>query len=214
MPANNGIRYIWFDTEYTTLDLDQARLLQVAAVVTDTNLKRLHPREQDVNLYVRLEEGDAVDPWVLENLGDVVVRARGPEALPLEEVDTRLAAHLDAVLGEASPQIRLRPILAGNSIHADWVLVRRLMPRLLERIHYRLLDVTTVKLEWMRWFGGESFDKENPDVIRSWFQEAFIDETIGPHNAYYDVQASIAELAFYRHRLRKADPQNASTSGS
>jgi oligoribonuclease (3'-5' exoribonuclease) len=72
-----------------------------------------------------------------------------------------------------------------------------------ERVHYRLLDVTTVKLEWLRWFKGSTFDKEDPEMIRRYFSASRLGGHIGPHDAYYDVQASIAELHYYRSRLQK-----------
>ena len=79
------------------------------------------------------------------------------------------------------------------------------MPKMEARAHYRLLDVTTVKLEWLRWFGGTGFDKENPAVIQKFFRGSALNGDIGPHDAYYDVQASIAELAFYRSRLMRRE---------
>jgi len=203
VPKNSANFYLWFDTEYSTVDLDRARLLQAALIVTDSRLRRVHPPEDDVNLYLKFPAEDRADPWVEKNLPVLLERCRMPEAVDLGAVDAALCARVDGIFGKPSREIRLRPVLAGNSIHADWTLVRRLLPQFLERLHYRLLDVTTIKLEWLRWFKGESFDKENPVEVRRCFPAATIGPEIGPHDAYYDVQASIAELAFYRSRLAK-----------
>lgn len=195
--------YLWFDTEFTTLDLERAELLQVSLLVTDAALRRKHPPEEDLNLVIG-HRGPA-DPWVEDNLAPLLARCRGPEAITVEEADRRLAAHLDGIFGKPAKEVRFRPVIAGNSVHADWFLIRRLLPELMKRVHYRLLDVTSVKLEWLRWFRGKSFDKENPEEVAKYFPGANLGEEIGPHDAYYDVQASIAELAFYRSGLRKVE---------
>ena len=75
--------YVWFDTEYSDLNLEQARLLQVAAILTDADLQRLHPPEQDLKLYVRLPAETKVSPWVEDNLKDVLRICRSELALEL-----------------------------------------------------------------------------------------------------------------------------------
>jgi oligoribonuclease (3'-5' exoribonuclease) len=116
---------------------------------------------------------------------------------------------------EASCLSNQRPVLAGNSVHTDWWLARRFLPLFSSRLHYRHLDVTALKLEWQRLHpdvesGAScssieasclSFEKENPEIIRRYFPEAVLSGAGSRHDAYYDVQASIAELAFYRRFL-------------
>lgn len=191
--------YAWFDTEYSTLDLEAAVILQVALIITDASLRRVLPTEDDVQLVVRLPEGVGVSPWVMENLSDLEGKCRSREAVDISEVDARLSACVAAAEHPSRSREYERPVLAGNSIHADWWLARRFLPSFLDRLHYRHLDVTTVKLEWKR-LGRKEFDKENPENIRKWFPEANL-PMAGAHDAYYDVQASIAELAFYRKNL-------------
>lgn len=198
-----GQHYLWFDTEYTTLDLERAHLLQVSLVITDIGLKRPGDAAADVDLCVRLAPEDPVDPWVQENLAPLVVRSRTGDAVSVEEADAQLAARVDELLGPPHEDIRRRPVLAGNSVHADWFLVRRFLPQFNDRLHYRLLDVTSVKLQWHHWFRGGKFDKNDPNVVRKWFPDAVLADGLAPHDAYYDVQASIAELACYRHHLRR-----------
>lgn len=193
--------YVWFDTEYSALELEKARLLQVAAMITDTSLKRVLPAEQDVRLVIRLPEGAEVSPWVAENLPELVRACRSPEAVELTEADERLAGYVDAVAGPPAERENQRPVLAGNSVHADWWLVRRFLPRFLGRLHYRQLDVTTIKLEWQRLHPEMDFEKENPENIRRYFPEAVMPAHDSRHDAYYDIQASVAELAFYRSVL-------------
>jgi len=55
--------YVWFDTEYSDLELETAALLQIAAIATDASLRRVLPREHDVSLAIRLPRGTAVSAW-------------------------------------------------------------------------------------------------------------------------------------------------------
>jgi oligoribonuclease (3'-5' exoribonuclease) len=91
--------------------------------------------------------------------------------------------------------------MAGNSLHADWWLARRFLPRFSGRLHYRHLDVTALKLQWLHLYPGTEFEKENREIIKRYFPEAALSESGSRHDAYYDVNASIAELAFYRRFL-------------
>ena len=193
--------YIWFDTEYSTLELEKACLLQVAALITDGALRRVLPQEQDIRLAIRLPEGKELDPWVERNLSNLVKTCRSSESVELSEADERLAAYVDSAAGPPAKREDQRPFLAGNSLHADWWLVHRFLPRFLGRLHYRHLDVTSIKIEWQRLHPGVEFEKENHELICQYFPEAVLPASGSRHDAYYDVQASIAELVFYRRHL-------------
>ena len=197
--------YVWFDTEYSDLELETASLLQVAALITDSSLKRVLPPERDVRLTIRLPDEAALSPWVVQNLPDLVRACRSPEAVNIDEADMRLAGYVDAVAGLPAERENQRPVLAGNSPHADWWLARRFLPRFLSRLHYRHLDVTALKLEWKRLHPDVEFEKENPEIIRRYFPEAVFPVSGSRHDAYYDVHASIAELAFYRRFLLREE---------
>lgn len=191
--------YVWFDTEYSMLEIEEARLLQVAAMVTDSKLRRVVPRENDIRLDIRLAEAETISPWVEEHLPDLVRRCRSAEAVDIGEADERLSDYVreaQAALPDNAEEER--PILAGNSVHLDWRLARKFLPGFSGLLHYRLLDVTALKLQWKRLKRRRVFDKENPADIRKYFPEAALPEEGGLHDAYYDVQASAAELAFYR----------------
>ncbi len=192
--------YVWFDTEYSTLDLESAVLLQVACVVTDADLNRLFPVEQDVRFHVRLPDGVRVSPWIEENMPDLLRVCRSELALDVAEIDARLAELVGRV-GVPGGEDKRRPVLAGNSIHADWRLAQKYLPKFMKTLHYRHLDVTALKLQWQDWRQGPAFDKDNIEELRTYLP--------GPkhlldgrrHDAYYDVLASIAELNYYRHQL-------------
>lgn len=196
--GNNGF-YIWFDTEYSTLELDKAQLLQVAALITDRDLRRVVPKEKDISVAIRLT-GD-VSPWVSENLPELVRKCLSADAVNISTADSMLCAYIDSVVGSPSGAERERPLLAGNSVHADWLLARRFLPRFTGRLNYRHLDVTAFKLEWNRLNPGNDIGKDGKKFIRQHFPEAYLPRTVSTHDAYFDVQASIAELAFYRRNL-------------
>jgi len=193
--------YVWFDTEYSSLELETASLLQVAAVITDTTLRRVLPRERDLRLTIKFPDGETLSPWVEQNLPELVRACRSSEAVDIAEADYRLASYIDEVAGPPAAIEKKRPVLAGNSIHEDRALIRRFLPRFLNRLNYRHLDVTALKLEWKLLRSDREFDKSNPDMIRCYFPDAVLPASFSRHDAYYDVQASIAELAFYRRHL-------------
>jgi oligoribonuclease len=197
--------YVWFDSEYSTLELGSAYLLQVAAMITDTSLRRLAPAVQDIRLTIQLPKNQPLSPWVEENLPDLVGACRSPQAIPLPEADAKLAAYVDSFVGPPAAKENHRPVLAGNSIHADWWLIYRDLPSFLGRLHYRHLDVTSLKLEWKHRYPDKEFNKEDPQLVAHYFPEALLSEGESRHDAYYDIQASIAELAFYRTHLLKPE---------
>jgi oligoribonuclease len=203
-PRPTSSAYVWLDTEFTSLEFEQAALLQIAVVLTDTSLRRLADPAFDLNLCIRLEPGTELSPWVRENLPDLILKCRDDDAVPMDGLDEKLCAYLDQHVGPASDDISRRPIVAGSSVHADFYLLRRLLPGFIGRCHYRLLDVTAIKLQWVDFAGGEEVDKENPEILRANFPGAVVSGGPAVHDAYYDVQASIAELAYYRDRFFRA----------
>ncbi len=194
--------YVWFDTEYSTLEVENAVLLQVAMRITDADLQPLDPLRRDVNTFVRLPDGVEVSPWIKENMPDIVARCRSEDAVEVADLDAQLAATIDRVVVVPGGEFKRRPILAGNSIHADWWLAKKFLPRFLDKLHYRHLDVTALKIQWQDLVQQEDeFDKERTELVAQFCPEPKIDPASKRHDAYYDVQASIAELNFYRQRL-------------
>jgi len=201
MERNGPGLYVWFDTEFTSLDLEKAWLLQVAALITDSGLKRVLPPEKDLSLSIRLAPGVEVSEWVEENLPDLLKKCRSPQAVEVAEADRLLAAYVDEAAGPPAETEKTRPVLAGNSVHMDWMIARRFLPLFSGRLHYRHLDVTSFKLEWQRLHPGSDVDKDEKKFILRHFPGAVLPGAEARHSAYFDIQASIAELAFYRENL-------------
>jgi oligoribonuclease (3'-5' exoribonuclease) len=193
--------YLWFDSEFTSLDSEKGRLLQVALVITDAGLRRLTPPAEDVNLCIALAPDTPVSAWVEQNLPDLVARCRSESAVPVEEADRRLSALVDTVVGPVAGDIKRRPVLAGNTVHMDLALVRKFLPGFAGRLHYRLLDVSTVKVLWNDWGSGPVFEKELPGWVEQHLPAGIEVPAAKAHDAYFDIHASIAELNYYRQQM-------------
>jgi len=205
MTTSQSSHLVWFDTEYTSLDLEQARLLQVAMVITDTQGRRIAAPDQDLVTAVHLPPGIPVSDFVAKECPDLLRQARQESTPAVEAVDTLLANRLDILLGPAPARIKDRPILAGNTIHADWWMANRFLPKFLARLHYRMLDVSSLKILWLDTKAGPEFDKENLPLLQEHLPGWTLPDKPRRHDALYDVMGSIAELNFYRRRLMKVD---------
>lgn len=194
--------YLWFDTEFSSLDLGEARLLQIAMVMTDANLQRLLPPEDDLNLHIRLEPETSLSSWVEENLADLVARCRAPGTVRARDADTIISRYLEHHLGPVREEILKRPVLAGNSLQCDWILAQRDLPSLIAYLHYRILDVSSWKVHWNGQKMGPMFSKSNKAMVKRYFPGEFNADG-AKHDAHYDVLASISELNYYTQLLRE-----------
>lgn len=192
---------VWFDTEYTTLELEDATLLQVAMIVTDMQGRRIAPPEEDFVMPVHLPPGTQVSDFVLTHCSTLVRQSQSAEAPDVASVDTLLAERLDRLVGPVSARIKDRPLLAGNTIHADWWMARRFLPKFLSRLHYRNVDVSSLKTLWLDRKQGPEFDKENIALVQEYLPGWSLPAQASRHDALYDVMASVAELNFYRRFL-------------
>jgi oligoribonuclease len=195
--------YIWFDLEFSSLDLDNAIILQVAVLATKTDLTPCLPGDSGLNIYVQIPADVSLSPWVEDNLKHVLDRCRSADARPLPELEEALLAYLDRTVGPPHDEVKKRPVLAGNSVHNDWAIARRLLPRFVARLHYRLLDVSALKIQWIDYSEGEDFEKENEDILRANLPSSFLELDGSKHDAAYDIRASLAELNYYRACLLK-----------
>jgi len=198
MNTPEGKTLVWFDTEYTTLDLEQAHLLQVAMVVTDIQGHRIGSPDLDLVTPVRLPPGTPVSDFVAKECPDLVTLARSSSAPTPAETDRLLCERLETLLGPVPTKIKNRPVLAGNTIHADWWMARRHLPLFINRLHYRNLDVSSLKLLWLQAGIGPEFDKENTALMQANLPGFTLPPNTKRHDALYDVLCSIAELNFYR----------------
>jgi len=179
-------RLVWIDCEMTGLDLGKDALIEIAALVTDGDLNVLG---DGVDVVISCDEEklagmpDVVrDMHARSGLTEEVRRA----TVTLEEAEQRVLDYIRAHV----PDARSAP-LAGNSIATDRGFLARDMPELDGYLHYRMIDVSSVKELARRWFPRVFYAKPEKGLA---------------HRALADIQESIRELAYYRKALFVAPP--------
>jgi oligoribonuclease len=174
-------RLVWVDCEMTGLDLQRDALIEVAAIVTDAQLIPL-----DDGLDVVIHAGDDVLAQMVPFVRDMHASSGLTESVRASTVSLGQAEELvlDYVKSHV-PEPRSAP-LCGNSIATDRGFVARDMPKLDEHLHYRMVDVSSLKELAKRWY---------PHVYHSQPMKGLA------HRALADIRESIRELAFYRGTL-------------
>ncbi|GAA1904548.1 oligoribonuclease [Streptantibioticus ferralitis] len=173
-------RMVWIDCEMTGLSLRHDALIEVAALVTDSELNIL---------------GDGVDIVIrppaeaLETMPEVVRQmhtASGlldelPGGTTLAEAEKQVLDYVRAYV----PEPRKAP-LCGNSVGTDRGFLARDMPELEQHLHYRIVDVSSIK-----------------ELSRRWYPRAYFNSPPknGNHRALADIRESIAELRYYREAV-------------
>ncbi len=171
-------RLVWIDCEMTGLDLAKDALIEIAVLVTDAELNVLG---EGVDLVIH------ADDEALANMPDVVrdMHARSGlteevrrSTMTLEEAERRALAYIR----EHVPDPQTAP-LAGNSIATDRGFIARDMPALDSHLHYRMVDVSSVKELVRRWYPRVYYAKPEKGLA---------------HRALADIKESIGELRYYR----------------
>jgi oligoribonuclease len=179
-------RLVWIDCEMTGLDLARDALIEIAVLVTDGDLNVLG---EGVDVVIHADD-DA-----LAAMPDVVRDMHAHSGLT-EEVRkaTMTVAEAEqlalAYVREHVPDARTAP-LAGNSIGTDRSFISRDMPELDAHLHYRLVDVSSIKELARRWFPRVFYAKPEKGLA---------------HRALADIRESIRELDYYRRTLFVAPP--------
>ncbi|WP_172193263.1 oligoribonuclease [Actinomyces faecalis] len=168
---------VWIDCEMTGLDLGKDALIEVAVVVTDYELK---PLDEGIDVLIK------PSPEALEQMNDFVRTMHTSSGL-LDELDggMTMAEAQQVVLDYVKslvPQAGTAQ-LAGNSVGTDKSFLVRDMPELINYLHYRIVDVSSIKELAKRWYP------------RTYFQAP---EKHGGHRALADILESIDELRYYR----------------
>jgi oligoribonuclease len=141
---------VWIDCEMTGLEVDTCHLIEIAVVVTDGQLSRT-AHGPDIVIHQSEEVLAGMNEWCVEQHGKsgLTERVRA-STTSLAEAESAVLAfvalHADA--GSAT--------LAGNSVHCDLAFLKRHMPRLAAHLHYRIVDVSSVRELAKRWFPSAS----------------------------------------------------------
>jgi oligoribonuclease len=171
---------VWVDCEMTGLDLSSDALIEVAALVTDADLNVLG---DGVDLVIK-PSGSA-----LATMGDFVremhrgsgLLAALDDGLTMGEAEGRVLDYVRQFV----PEPRRAP-LAGNTIGTDRAFLARDMPTFERHVHYRSVDVSSIK-----------------ELVRRWYPRVYYQAPVksGNHRALADVQESIEELRYYREAV-------------
>lgn len=185
MSNTPATQLVWIDCEMTGLDPDRDGLCEIAVIVTDFDLIPLHPGfELVINPGAEaLEQMNSFVRGMHEKSG---LLPRIEAGVSVEEAERQvidyLAQHVTA---------GRRPLVAGNTIGMDRRFIAKYMPALEEKLHYRSIDVSTIK-----------------ELSRQWFPAAFFGAPAkrGGHRALADIAESIQELAYFRGAVLVAQP--------
>ena len=176
---------VWVDCEMTGLDVTLDEICEIAVVVTDQELNEVDPGLQIVVKPSRK---------ALKNMGEFVTNMHNESGL-IEEIPNGVSISTAETLvleyiKQWIPEERSAP-LAGNSIGTDRMFLNRQMPSLDSFLHYRNIDVSSIKELTRRWYP------------RVYFQ---MPKKTGNHRALADIKESIRELRYYRQTVLVAAP--------
>ncbi|HMI93266.1 MAG TPA: oligoribonuclease [Polyangiales bacterium] len=175
----NATNLAWIDLEMTGLDPERDVILQAALIVTDKDLQPLDEYACDV--WQPESSLERMSPFVrdMHDKNGLLARVRASR-VDQREAQRQLMARISALCDFPA-------VLCGSSIWVDRTFLDRHMPGLAGYLHYRMVDVTSVKLLVDRWFGP---------------QAVFQKPGVGEHDALVDIRNSIAELRHYRKLLQ------------
>jgi oligoribonuclease len=172
---------VWIDCEMTGLDLGRDALIEVAALVTDPNLNVLGDGV-DVVIHADDEKLDGMFEVVREmhEKSGLTEQVRA-SAIGVDEAEDRILSYITTHV----PEPRSAP-LCGNSIATDRGFLARDMPRLDNHLHYRMIDVSSIKELCRRWYPRTYYGQPAKGLA---------------HRALADIKESIRELEFYRRTV-------------
>ncbi|NYF99216.1 oligoribonuclease [Janibacter cremeus] len=178
-------RIVWIDCEMTGLSLEHDALIEVAALVTDYELEQVG---DGIDVIVRppdaalTQMNDFVrDMHTTSGLLDVLA-----EGMSLTDAQQAVLAHIKEIVPEAG-----KAPLGGNSVATDRAFLQRDMPDLEGHLHYRMIDVSSIKELARRWYPRSYFASPKKN---------------GGHRALADITESIAELRYYREAVFLPQP--------
>ncbi|TAK68837.1 MAG: oligoribonuclease [Actinomycetota bacterium] len=185
MPDRELDRLVWIDCEMTGLDLSRDEIVEIACIVTDAELNAL---DEGVSVVVR--PSDTALAGMVELVRDMHEQSGLLQEIPhgIGLADAEQAV-LDYVTGHV-PDPGRAP-LAGSSVYVDRGFLARFTPRLDAHLHYRLVDVSSLK-----------------ELVRRWYPRVYysVPPKRGNHRALADIRDSIAELRYYREAVMVAAP--------
>jgi oligoribonuclease len=184
---------IWIDCEMTGLDLAADALVEIAVLVTDSELNVIG---EGIDLVIHATEGQlaSMNDFVREMHTSSGLITEIPKGITVAAAEAQILAYLQSAATESG-----KSPLAGNSVSVDRNFIARDMPLLNAYLHYRTIDVSSIK-----------------ELARRWYPKTYFaaPAKTGNHRALGDIQDSIAELAYYRAALFINSDNNSTTTES
>ncbi|KAF4082296.1 hypothetical protein AMELA_G00149940 [Ameiurus melas] len=177
-------RMVWVDLEMTGLDVEKDQIIEMACIITDSDLNAV---AEGPNLIINQPDEllDSMSDWCKEHHGKSgLTQAVRDSKISLQQAEYEFLSFIR----QHTPPGQCP--LAGNSVHADKRFLDKYMPQFMRHLHYRIIDVSTVKELCRRWF---------PDEYNLTPQKK------ASHRALDDIQESIKELKFYRVNIFKTE---------
>jgi oligoribonuclease len=172
--------------EMTGLDAERERIIEMATILTDGQLAEIAVGP-DLVIHQPDDILAAMDDWNQKHHGGsgLIERVKA-STISVADAEAQTIAFINEHVSAKE-----RPVLAGNSIHQDRRFIRRYMPALEKRLHYRMVDVSTIKELGRRWY---------PQLVA---KQPVKNES---HRALDDIRESIEELRYYKQHLFVTPP--------
>ncbi|CAH1173505.1 unnamed protein product [Phaedon cochleariae] len=175
-------RIVWIDMEMTGLNVDQDKIMEIACLVTDSNLNII---AEGPEIIINQPKSilDSMDEWCIKQHGKTgLTEACLKSSISLKEAESSVLDFLCKHVEEKQCP------LAGNSIYMDRLFLLKHMPKLHDFIHYRIIDVSTIK-----------------EICRRWNSRIFhaVPKKEYSHRALQDIKESVEELRYYRDNFFK-----------
>jgi len=173
-------RIVWIDCEMTGLDFKNDLLVEIACVITDAQLELV---TEGLNIVIQapVERLENMDPFVVNMHTESGLLPEIPNGVTLEVAEEMLFDYITSHIPEAN-----KAQLAGSSVHVDRIFLQRDMPRVDSYLHYRIIDVSSIK-----------------ELVRRWYPRVYFASPTktGNHRALGDILDSIKELKYYREAV-------------
>ena len=177
--VNENPPLVWVDCEMTGLDLERDALIEIAVLLTDENLNLLGDGI-DLVIHTEVEKLDGMSPEVRNMHTESGLIEKIKDGVAMSVAEEKILEYLSQYTTAGKSPI------AGNSLGMDRNFINRDMPKLGAFLHYRSVDVSSIK-----------------ELARRWYPKVYFNapKKTGNHRALGDIQDSIAELKYYRENI-------------
>lgn len=179
-PTNLYKPLIWVDCEMTGLDVASDNIIEICCVITDGHLNVVDEAGYELTVFYPKSRLDTMNEWCVKQHGEsgLVDKVLAHPEQNLAKVQDELLQYIQRYVPDQGVGI-----MAGSTIHMDKFFMMKEFPKVIDHLHYRLLDVSSImEMGW----------RHNPDLIHKQPRKT------GSHTAKSDILESIAQLRWYR----------------